>query len=174
MQEFNASVRFDGPSRVRIRRSGTPPPTIRGRRTLSDEPPSGEEDPNGEGEEDWRDEDSQDGRSSNTSAPSSDIGDRDKSEVDVVEYEDPDEEDEDDLDFDEDGQPIIKISGPVPVVAQAKSALIQVRSLLSLFLFLTETRAGRICRGHTQYGKIRTAFPKSQYPVKITLSFASW
>ncbi|KAF8605698.1 hypothetical protein BDV93DRAFT_605167 [Ceratobasidium sp. AG-I] len=131
MQEFNASVRFDGPSRARIRRSGTPPPTIRGRRTLSGEPHSGDEDSNGEAEEHWQDEDSREMRSGNTSAPSSEIENDGENEVEGLEYEDneededEDEGEDDELDYDEDGQPIIKVSGPAPVVAQAKSALLQ-------------------------------------------------
>ncbi|CAE6390562.1 unnamed protein product [Rhizoctonia solani] len=110
LQDFDASVHFDRPSRI-VRRSATP--VFR----RSNQPEEPDED-----EVSSVADQAEEARSSGASVVSPVASDGPEEEYGVAENE---SEDEEEMDYDENGQPIIKLSGPPEAIIQAKSALIQ-------------------------------------------------
>ncbi|CAE6471207.1 unnamed protein product [Rhizoctonia solani] len=105
VQDYDASVRFDGPS-GRTRRSGTPVFRHSSQHEESDE-----------GEVSSIPDQPEEGFGSSGGSVTSPVPSDQEEELEP--------EDDEEMDYDENGEPIIKISGPPEALVQAKSALIQ-------------------------------------------------
>ncbi|CUA74016.1 Mucin-4 [Rhizoctonia solani] len=110
VEDYDASVRFDGPSRTTQRRST---PVFR----RSNQPDESDED-----EVSSVPDQTEELRSSGASVVSPAQSDAPEEAYEVAESKD---EDDEEMDYDENGEPLIKLSGPPEALIEAKSALIQ-------------------------------------------------